>query len=34
MCSRRQLGSSGTKKPTGVVLIEKDNDYEELYDKC
>ena len=33
--SRRQLGSaSGTKRPTSVVLIEKDNDYEELYDKC
>ena len=33
--SRRQLGgASGTKRPTSVVLIEKDKEYEELYEQC
>ena len=33
--SRRQLGSAGgTKRPTSVVLVEKDKDYEELYQQC
>lgn len=27
-------GASGTKRPTSVVLIEKDKEYEELYEQC
>ena len=33
--SRRQLGAAGgTKRPTSVVLIQPDKEYQELYDKC
>ena len=33
--SRRELGAAGgTKRPTSVVLIEKDKEYEELFQKC
>lgn len=33
--SRKQLGgASGTKRPTSVVLIERNKEYEELFTRC
>ncbi len=33
--SRRQLGAAGgTKRPTSVVLVQHDKEYDELYKKC